>query len=253
MRDILSHGDYMKTVLKSIIFILGSFITVNGISLFFTSNINIGHFLTVILGAIVVVTALVFERLSTLLRVLLISVICIAVILPTFLILYGKRDNVTYREDAVVVLGAGVRGTTPSRTLKSRLEKAVKYHTKNPDAVILVSGGQGPQEDITEAEAMRIYLVEHGVDPDKIIKEEKSTSTYENFNFSKEILDRHFTNNYNIAFITNDYHIFRSRLYAKQATFKNATHLHASTRLSYLLSGSLRECLTVIKYIVFKR
>lgn len=242
----------MKTLFKIIFAVSGAAILLNGIALFFVSNVNLGNFLTVAMGAVILLTVLLFKRLAKWLKVLLIAGISIAVVFSSFLIIYGKNDNVTYREDAVIVLGAAVHGKTPSLTLKRRLDTAVEYHNQNPDAVIVVSGGQGAQEDITEAEAMQNYLVDKGVAADKIIKEEKATSTYENFVFSKEILNKKFGDDYTAAFITNEYHTLRASLCAKRADIENITHAHSNTNLSYLVSGVLRECLAVVKYLIFK-
>ena len=246
------YGDYMKTVLKIIFATVGAAIALNGIALFFVSNVNFGSFLTVGFGIVIFLIALLFKKLGKLLKTLLIVGVGVALIFSSFLIIYGKSDTVTYSEDAIIVLGAAVHGKTPSLTLKRRLDKAVEYHTQNPDAVIVVSGGQGAQEDISEAEAMKIYLIENGVKSDKIIKEENATSTYENFKFSKEILTDKFGEEYTTAFITNEYHILRASLCAKQAGIEASTHLHSNTTLSYIVSGVLRECLAVIKYVVFK-
>ncbi len=246
------YGDYMKTVLKIIFATVGAAIALNGIALFFVSNVNFGSFLTVGFGIVIFLIALLFKKLGKLLKTLLIVGVGVALIFSSFLIIYGKSDTVTYTEDAVIVLGAAVHGKTPSLTLKRRLDKAVEYHAQNPNAVFLVSGGQGAQEDISEAEAMQNYLIDNGVPEDKIIKEENATSTYENFKFSKEILTDKFGEEYTTAFITNEYHILRASLCAKQAGIKTATHIHSSTTLSYIASGVLRECLAVIKYVVFK-
>ena len=242
----------MKTILKLITTILGGIITINGVALFFVSNLNLGNFLTIGFGVVVLLVALFFKKLVLWLKIVLISGIGIAVVFSSFLIIYGKNDSVTHKEDALIVLGAAVHGKTPSLTLKKRLDKAVEYHTQNPDAIIVVTGGKGNQEDISEAEAMEAYLVNHGVSADKIIKESAATSTLENFCFSKDILDKHFDTDYDVAFITNEYHILRSSRFAKQAGLQNATHLHSNTNLSYLISGSLRECFAVAKYIIFK-
>lgn len=245
-------GDYMKTILKIIVAAIGAVIALNGAALFFVSNVNLGNFLSVGLGAIIILIALFFKKLAKWLKILLLACIGAVVILSSFLIINGTNDTVTYSEDAIIVLGAAVHGKTPSRTLKYRLKKAVEYHTQNPDSVIIVSGGQGAQEDISEAEAMKIYLIENGIKPDKIIKEDKSTSTSENFEFSKKILTEKFGEDYTVAFVTNEYHITRASLCANRAGIKNTTHLHSNTTLSYLISGTLRECLAVVKYIIFK-
>lgn len=246
------RGDYMKSVLKIVGAVIGAVIALNGVALFFVSNVNLGNFLSIGLGAVIIFVAVFFNKIAKWLKILLLACIGAVVILSSFLIINGKSDTVTYTEDAVIVLGAAVHGKTPSRTLKNRLDKAIQYHTQNPDAVIVVSGGQGAQEDISEAEAMKIYLIENGVASDKIIKEDKSTSTTENFSFSKEILDKTFNHDYSVAFVTNEYHISRASFCANRSGLENTTHLHSNTSLSYIISGTLRECLAVIKYIVTK-
>lgn len=88
---------------------------------------------------------------------------------------YGVRDTVTYEEQAVIVLGAGIKGNQVSRTLQLRLDKTIEYAQKNPNALIVVSGGQGPQETVTEACAMEKYLLENGIRAERILKEEQAT------------------------------------------------------------------------------
>ena len=241
----------MKKLIKIIVALIGVVIALNGITLFFVSNANLGNLLTVLLGVIILFTTLFFNKIAKWLKTLVIAGVSVAILFSSFLVIYGKSDTVTYKEDAVIVLGAAVHGTTPSLTLKKRLDKAVEYHEQNPDAIIIVSGGQGNGEDITEAAAMEKYLVEHGVNPNKIIKEDRSTSTLENFVFSKEILDNYFEEEYTTCFVTNEYHVLRAADCAKSVGIFNASHLHSNTNLSYLISGSLRECLAVIKYTVF--
>ena len=241
----------MKKLIKIIVAIIGAVIALNGVTLFFVSNANLGNLLTVLLGVIILFTTLFFNKIAKWLKTLVIAGVSVAILFSSFLVIYGKSDTVTYKEDSVIVLGAAVHGTTPSLTLKKRLDKAVEYHEQNPDAIIIVSGGQGNGEDITEAAAMEKYLVEHGVNPNKIIKEDRSTSTLENFVFSKEILDNYFEEEYTTCFVTNEYHVLRAADCAKSVGIFNASHLHSNTNLSYLISGSLRECLAVIKYTVF--
>lgn len=107
----------------------------------------------------------------------------------SFLIIEGlviadsKCDN-TDIVDYVVVLGAGLYGETPSPALYNRLTSAVEYIKQYPDVEVVVSGGQGPDELITEAEAMKRFLLKHGVKEGQIIKEEESTSTMENLSYN---------------------------------------------------------------------
>ena len=103
---------------------------------------------------------------------------------------WARTDNET-DVAAVVVFGAGVNGTVPSLSLKVRLEAALAYIADKPDIPIVVSGGQGPGEDITEARCMADWLIERGVDSDRILLEEKATNTEENVRFSGELLYEH--------------------------------------------------------------
>lgn len=118
--------------------------------------------------------------------------------------------------DALIVLGCGVHGERVSLTLKYRLDKAIEYLHLNPNTVAVLSGGQGPGEDITEAEAMGRYLVRNGIDESRIRKEGNSTSTYENFAFSMEIISEEFGKTPKLVFITTGFHVLRAELVAKQ-------------------------------------
>ena len=139
----------LKQILKIIFLIIGAAILINGIALFFVSNLNTGNFLTVILGGAVMVFAAFFQKIAKLIKTVFIIGLALVVCFVGFLIIYGKSDSVTYKEDAVIVLGAALHGETPSLTLKRRLDCAIKYHNQNPDALIIVSGGKGDMEEIT--------------------------------------------------------------------------------------------------------
>ncbi len=242
-------------ILKCFFAAIGIIIALAAIVMFFMSNINLGLFLSLFLGLSIAALALmpkkVTDKIPKWVKIGFIVSICIFIVFSSFLIIYGINDSADYSEDAVIVLGAAVRGKTPSATLQGRLNKAVEYYSKNPNAIIVVSGGKGPQEDITEAEAMEKYLIAKGVPKDKIIKEEKADSTYTNFKYSKEILDNKLGKNYKVTFITNEFHVFRSYLTAKDIGFKHVTSYHSSTKLSYIISGVSRECIAVLKYLIF--
>lgn len=116
--------------------------------------------------------------------------------------------------DYVVVLGAQVKKDVPSRALKKRLEKALEYARENEDTILILSGGQGSGEEITEAECMRRYLTEHGISKERLILEEKSTSTMENLKFSNELTD---CANARTGILSNNFHVYRAvRLAEKQ-------------------------------------
>ena len=119
--------------------------------------------------------------------------------------------------DYIVVHGAGLSGTKPTPLLAARLDKAVElWEADHRRAVIIASGGQGADEEVSEAEAMRTYLVEErGVPADAVIEEDRSTTTMENLRNSKAIMDaRSGAGAYRAAVVTSDYHVFRTAEYA---------------------------------------
>ena len=245
----------MQKVIRSIIAVIGTFLIINAIWLIMVSNINMGVLGTFALGIILIGVSVLWNiikqktnnKIGKILKYIIIILFLLWFILLSFIAIYGKADNVTYKEDAVIVLGCGIRGKNVSAVLAYRLDKTVEYYNKNPNAVIIVSGGQGPQEEITEAQAMQQYLIEKGIPQDKIIKEEKATSTTENMIYSKEILDKQFNKEYKVAVITNNFHIYRASQIAKKVGL-NATHYNAKIRTDTIVANYIRETMGVAKY-----
>ena len=115
---------------------------------------------------------------------------------------------------AVIVLGCQVRGEIPSVMLAKRLDAAIETLSEYPGTVCVVSGGQGSGEDISEAEAMRRYLVEHGISESRVMTEDRSTSTRENIAFSSEILKERGISR--AVIVTSDFHQYRAEVYAER-------------------------------------
>lgn len=88
----------------------------------------------------------------------------------------------------VMVFGCYVRGEEPGRTLTTRLDAALSLLKRYPNADCIVSGGQGSNEAISEAEAMRRYLVSRGIAEERITLEDRSTNTSENLEYTFAIL-----------------------------------------------------------------
>ena len=238
----------------SVIFILiGLLVCANGFVLLLLSNINLGVLITVALGVAFVVYGAFYKKINTKSKIYKTAKIAFFVILicsvaiVSFIAVYGQYDNADYNEDAVIVLGAGINGDKVTYPLKVRLDKAMEYHKLNPDAVIVVTGGQGFQETVTEAYAMEKYLVQNGVEPSKIIKEEKATSTNENMRFSKKLLKE----DSKVVVITNNFHIYRAVSIAKLEGLDNVTHIHAGLQWYNIVPCYIRECLAVLKMWVF--
>ncbi len=138
--------------------------------------------------------------------------------LETAVILHGRGDTLTDPVDAVIVLGAGVNGERPSLTLQTRIDRAAEYLKAHPDIPAVLSGGQGPGEQISEAEAMRRALTAQGIDSDRLLLEERSANTSENFQFSGELLRHHAMDpgSMVIGVVTNDFHLFRAEILASR-------------------------------------
>ncbi len=212
----------LKHPVSVLLTVIASGILVNAVIATVMSNLSTGIWLTYALGGAILAGGLLFHRLPLWLPIAAGSALLVLAICVSSLFLFGKHDTVTYTEDAVIVLGAGIKGDKPTKSLQNRLDRAVAYHKQNPDAVILVSGGKGPQETITEAEAMARYLIAQGVPKTAIVQENAATSTTENFELSLPMMDKHAT----VAFITTDYHIFRAAQNAARVNL-HATHAHA--------------------------
>ena len=120
----------------------------------------------------------------------------------------GLKAKADGKNEVAIVLGAKVNGEVPSLSLRYRLEAALAYGEAHPQVKFILSGGQGPDEAVSEAEAMRRYLVEHGIAEDRLLLESVSTSTYENIKNSKELLPEGVSA---VTLITSDYHVARAR------------------------------------------
>ena len=146
--------------------------------------------------------------------------------------------------DYLIVLGCQVQGTVPSRMLRQRINAAADYLQTHPDTIAIVSGGQGPGENISEAACMLRELTARGIDPSRILLEDNSTSTMENLRFSLELMAPGAT----AAIVSNEFHLYRAGRMASQLGL-DAALIPADTELPILrTSYFLREIFAVWKY-----
>lgn len=132
-------------------------------------------------------------------------------------IIQNARTDRNPERKYLVVLGAAVYGDQPSLTLVRRLEGALDYLEQYPDSVAIVSGGMGPGETVTEAQAMRDWLVAHGVPEGRVLLEDRATSTMENLQFSFDIIRaRGDEPAGNVAIVSSAYHLYRAKLMAEK-------------------------------------
>ncbi|WP_049962873.1 YdcF family protein [Ruminococcus sp. HUN007] len=147
---------------------------------------------------------------------------------------------------AVVVLGCQVRNGVPSRMLKRRLDAALTYLETDTDVPVVVSGGQGPDEAISEAECMKRYLAEHGIPESRIIMEDKSANTDENLVFSFEKLDERGISR-DIVLVSDGYHQYRAQHMAKRHGAVKVSAVSAATEPKFIATYYVREWLAIAK------
>jgi len=156
------------------------------------------------------------------------------------------KHKVPKNADYIIVLGAGLKKNKPTLALKYRIETAADYAKENPKTKMIVSGGQGKDELISEAECMKIELIKLGIEENRIIKEDLSTNTYENMKFSKNYIQE----NEKGIIVTNDYHLFRSIKLAKKQGLQ-IVGLPAKTPTVILPTAYIRECLSILKALYY--
>lgn len=187
--------------------------------------------------------------------ILLIGFTCF-IILQIIIVSYPKKNNKP--TDYIIVLGAGLRnGTELSLSLKDRLDTTLEYvENYNSDSYIVVSGGQGADEDISEALAMSNYLIDNNIPRDRVIIEDKSVNTFENFKFSKVKIEEHSNTplaDSSVKIITTDFHAFRSNILAKRNGYMNI-NLYTTKTVPYLIPALYsRESLAIVKSFLFDR
>lgn len=188
------------------------------------------------------------------------------------LVFWGAASGERQGLDYVIVLGARVKEHTISNSLKKRLDKAMEYAERNPDTILVLSGGQGPGEDVSEAEVMYEYLVYNGIRPEQLLVEDRSVSTVENIAYSKIVIDRHRIQKkiergrylrehqnvhgsytaaedkpIEVGVLTSNYHIYRARQTAQKWGFENVYGIRAESDAVLFIHFCVRECASIVK------
>lgn len=226
-------------VLRTLLLVLGAALTANAAWLALTANLTVGTGAAALLGLGLLAWGGWFPRLRRVRWLTAVAVLVALLVVPlsAFLAVVGTADDVRH--------GAAVHGSELSRTLAGRLDRAVDYHARNPRALLVVTGGRGPQEDLPEAVAMREYLRARGVPDDLIVVEDRATSTEENFTFSRALLDARLPSGYRVAFVTDEFHVYRAGRIAAAAGL-DATHASSRTPWYFWAANYLREDLLVL-------
>ena len=178
---------------------------------------------------------------------LLIIVFCFFSILQALIIL-APFTNHPVKSDCILILGYALKdGYHPDEWLTERLEKGLELYKQGYAQLIIVSGGPGFKDHLSVAQAMKQWLIEHSVNEKDIIVEDKARNTLENFEFSKNLSQAYSIKS--IIVVTNDFHIFRSMLIAKEYYEKCSAASAPSEFLLKRVFAYLREDAAVVKYL----
>ena len=160
------------------------------------------------------------------------------------LIISGMAAKPSGELDCLIVLGAQVRGENPSRALAMRLDKTAEIWEECGEPVLLLSGGKGDGENISEAECMHRVLAAKGIPEEKMILEDASTTTLENLQFCAELTD---CKEKRTGVVTNNFHVYRATLLAKKMGYQKVCGVAAKSDWRYQLHYMVREAFALIK------
>lgn len=213
----------------------------------FDRVLNFGNIAGMLFGIAYIVIGLLMNRTdsSNQKYIFIIALCVLLLIILKMREIYAAGKTKISAQKVIIVLGCRVRGDEPSLSLIKRVDAAYKFLLFNPESVAIVSGGQGKDENISEAQCMQQLLYARGISKDRIILEDRSTSTDENIRFSLQIietldLDR------NVAIATSEYHQKRAANICKKYGL-NSTPVSSKTKWTLLPTFLLRELFAEIK------
>ena len=181
-------------------------------------------------------------------------VLCIGLLifaLTEAVIIHASLGSQDTDFDYLLVLGAKVRITGPSLSLHNRIDKAYEYLIAHPDTVAILSGGKGTDEPVTEAACMYDRLVTKGINPDRLWKEDKATSTWENLKFTLDLVEEKTgTRPTKLGVVSSEYHLFRASLFAREHGVEFVGIPAETTKISLKINYFLREVAGVWHYII---
>ena len=168
-------------------------------------------------------------------------------------VLAGSHTDLYGEPSIMIILGCQVRADGPSVLLQDRLDTALDYLEDHPDMTVIASGGQGPDEHISEAEAMADYLVEHGFPEGQILLEDESHNTSQNLMYTRELLEESGLDwQGNLLVVSNGFHLARVRMLAQRYGLGEISTLAApSSHVPSRLMMYIREPLALVKSFLF--
>ena len=192
-----------------------------------------------------------FARITTRLFTVVLILGLLVVGITEAVIIHASFGNPKEQVEYMVVLGAKVNPTGPSVSLWDRIRGAYSYMGAHPDVIAVVSGGQGADEPMTEAQCMYEELVKLGIDPDRIWIEDKATSTWENLNFALNLIEEKTGRRpVKLGVLSSEYHLFRASLFAKASNVAFVGIPARTSRPSQMINHFMREVAGVWHYLL---
>ena len=246
----LSKG---KSVLKFILLSLGFILLLWYLAPLAAGIFNIGNALGTVGSVLIILFGFCLDKIPAGVKngIFIFVALVLAVIVIPFSFNMVKYSNYKADEGAqtVIVLGCKVDGTVPSKYLYDRCKAAAEYLMENPDAVAVLSGGQGSDEAISEAQCMENVLTEMGIDKSRLYQEDKSTNTMENIAFSSKIIEENGLST-DVVIVTNEFHEYRAKLFCDRLGLNFHSHCSHSSVYTFLTYYT-RELLGIVKEHVF--
>lgn len=193
----------------------------------------------------------VFAKVTTRIFTVILVIGLLVVGITEAIIIHASFGDPEETVDYIVVLGAKVNKDGPSVSLWDRICAAYTYLEEHPGVTAVLSGGQGTDEPITEAECMYRELVELGIDPQRLWIEDEATSTWENLNFSLDLIEANTgTRPAKLGVLSSEYHLFRASLFARACNVEFVGIPAKTSRLSQAVNHFMREVAGVWHYIL---
>ena len=246
-------SDHLK---RSFSFILGSLLAFDGLWLLSLDKIHLGIILPVIIGIGLILYSIFFNWIQKFIQISKLRqtlwncawsgfFLWLATLLIFFAYLHYtiQHNNPAQQAKAIIVLGSGIENGQPSPTLQQRLDVAASYAKDYPQTILVMTGGLGFKEQITEAAVMSKYMQkQHQINPSRILLEDQSTSTEQNLrNVQPLLLEHHITLDQPIIIATSDFHILRAKAIAGHQGYQQTLTLSATTPLYIRYNSWLRE------------
>ncbi len=240
--------------MKLLFIIIGAFLLLWYLAPLVAGIFNIGNAVGIVFSGALVLCGAFFGKMPPHARFAAVCVFAVAAI--AFLSLFAYMAHYMNYEPAsgpaaqtVIVLGCKVDGSVPSQQLSRRCQAAAEFMKENPETVAVLSGGQGSDEDISEAECMKNVLIQAGIDESRLYLEDQSANTYENLSNSLEVIKENSLSQ-SVLIVTNEYHQCRAMLICRELGLVYHSKSARTTPYSFL-TFLTRDMLGVVKELIF--